>query len=211
MNMKLYPKLQDYVQEVCNSTENVPESRKDILIDIADYIRSKADKVSIVKLNFICTHNSRRSHMAAIWAGLAAYYFGLNNIETYSGGTEATAFNPRAVKAMERAGFRTDQTGTLNPEYHLSFTEKQPPFICFSKTYDHPSNPSSGFAAIMTCSDADENCPLIPGTEYRKSLTYTDPKEADDSPQEEQVYNERCFQIAVEMFCLMDLVNKKTS
>ena len=54
--------------------------------------------------------------MAAIWARVAAYRAGFTEVETYSGGTEITAFNPRAVAALRRAGFRVEgdpETGDI--------------------------------------------------------------------------------------------------
>lgn len=78
--------------------------------------------------------------------------------------------------------------------------------ICFSKTFDDPANPDKNFAAIMTCSDADENCPLVPGTSFRKAVTYRDPKESDGTDHEMETYDERCRQIATEMFYMMSRV-----
>ena len=53
----------------------------------------------------ICTHNSRRSHLGQLWLAIGADFFELPQLETFSGGTEATAFNPRAVAALHRVGF----------------------------------------------------------------------------------------------------------
>jgi arsenate reductase len=155
------------------------------------------------RLTFIGTHNSRRSHFGQVWAAVAAHYFGMQNIETYSGGTEVTAFNPRAVAALERVGFEVETTKEENPHYRLYFAEDVESLLCFSKKYDDPANPQKDFIAIMTCSEADENCPFIPGAKHRFSLTYRDPKEADDAPQETNRYDERCRQIATEMCYLM--------
>ncbi len=60
----------------------------------------------------------------------------------------------------------------------------------------------------MTCSDADENCPFIPGAEFRLPLTYEDPKEADDTPYEESRYDERVRQIGVEMMYVFQQLKK---
>ena len=188
------------------SFDGIPASRKETLEKVSGYIRKKVDSSEPVRLNFICTHNSRRSHLAQLWTGLAAHHFGLEGIETYSGGTEATAFNPRAVMAVERAGFKVHNPGGENPKYEIRYAVDSSPFICFSKTFDDPVNPASGFAAIMTCSDADENCPFIPGAEFRIPVTYRDPKESDGTTHEPETYDERCFQIASEMFYMMSLV-----
>ena len=59
----------------------------------------------------------------------------------------------------------------------------------------------------MTCSDTDQNCPFIPGASLRIPITYEDPKEADGTDYESVRYDERCKQIATEMFYLMSQVN----
>lgn len=206
-NISFYPELAAYIGGIIPEAGRLPEERKDLLGRLAAYIRKKKNQGGGVKLTFICTHNSRRSHISQIWAAAAAAWYGLDFIATYSGGTEATAFNPRAVSAMERAGFQIENPGGGNPHYQVSFSEEASPVECFSKTYDDPFNPEKGFAAIMTCSDADENCPFIPGVEMRLPLTYDDPKEADDTPQETARYDERVRQIGREIFYAMQLVH----
>ena len=70
----------------------------------------------------------------------------------------------------------------------------------FSKLFSDEVNQVENFAAVMTCDHADENCPVIPGTEQRISVNYIDPKAFDNSPEEAGRYDERSFQIASEMF-----------
>jgi len=202
-NSSLHPTLQAYVDKLLQESNLIPEKRQRELEQLADYIQKKEAENAPIKLNFICTHNSRRSHISQIWAAAAAHYFGLENVETFSGGTEATAFNPRAVAAMQRAGFQIENPGGDNPHYQVTFAEKAAPLECFSKTYDDAFNPQKDFAAIMTCSHADENCPFIPGAAFRLSLPYDDPKEADDTPQEVERYDERVHQIGRELFFAM--------
>lgn len=202
----MYTKLKTYISELESDFISIPSSRKEDLRKVADYIRTKQENGKIAKLNFICTHNSRRSHLAQIWTAVAAAHYRVDGIETYSGGTEATAFNPRAVAALKRAGLEVENPGGDNPLYKVWFDDDSDPMICFSKTFDDPFNPNSDFAAIMTCSDADENCPFVPGAEFRKPVTYRDPKESDGTDQEAEVYNERCRQIASEMFYMMTLL-----
>ncbi len=60
----------------------------------------------------------------------------------------------------------------------------------------------------MTCSDADENCPIIHGADFRVSLPYIDSKAMDNTPGETKAYDERCQQIATEMIYLMGRVGK---
>jgi arsenate reductase (thioredoxin) len=184
-------------QLVKNFSEISPE-RKAILEKIANYISNKKANNETVQLEFVCTHNSRRSHLGQIWAAVAAAYYNISNVETFSGGTEATAFHPNAIKAIIAAGFEVKKTTEdSNPLYHVYFSEEQ--YVkCFSKVYNHESNPSTNFAAIMTCSDAEENCPFIPGCELRIATTYNDPKAYDGTVLQDEKYTERSNQIGME-------------
>jgi len=203
--MKLFPSLQAYVDKVLSADPPVAEDRVDVLDQLADYIADAAIDRRAAKLVFICTHNSRRSHLAQIWATVAAGYYGIPAV-SYSGGTEVTAFNPRAVAALKRAGLRIDvsdprgDSGDVdNPHYLVSFSADVPAIECYSKLYDGPDNPHEDFAAVMTCDHADENCPFIPGA-TRIAVRYNDPKSADGTPEESERYDERTRQIAAEMF-----------
>lgn len=202
--MIMYPKLTSYIQDVQEGMEFIPEARKQQLEEIALFIKAKKQPGEPANLIFICTHNSRRSHLSQIWAATAASHYGVEaHIRTFSGGTEATEFNPRAVAAVQRAGFKVEDPGGENPHYRVSFSEEGPAMECFSKKYDDPYNARENFAAVMTCTDADENCPFIPGAALRISVPYEDPKAADHTPEEAARYDERCRQIATEMFYLM--------
>ncbi len=203
----IYPELAHYIQSLVPAMEEIPENRKELLQEVALFVREKKQSNEPANLTFICTHNSRRSHLSQIWAATAAAYYGLNDgIHTYSGGTETTAFNPRAVAAIERAGFRVNHSKGDNPHYEVRFADEGQVIECFSKKYDDPFNASENFAAIMTCSDADKNCPFIPGASLRLPIPYVDPKEADGTAEEAAVYDERTRQIATEMFYLMSQV-----
>jgi arsenate reductase len=196
----LFSAIESYIQSFA-TTILVPENRKSVLQPLVDYIREKRKAGIPVKLTFICTHNSRRSHLGQIWAQIASYYYDLGPVDCYSGGTETTACNPRTIAALQRAGLEIQSiTDTDNPVYLLRFTEGVPPIVAFSKVYDQAPNPQKQFAAVMTCSHAEENCPFIPGAEKRISVMYDDPKIADGTAAESAVYDERCRQIAVEMF-----------
>ncbi len=194
--------LQKYVDAVLPAVEKLPKERRLPLDELARWVRMQLESGKPAKLTFICTHNSRRSHMAELWASVAAAYYSIDAVETYSGGTEATAFNPRAVAAMNRAGFKMLSPGGENPHYHVTFAENVPPRTNFSKTYDDPFNPDSNFAAAMTCTEADGACPFVKGAAIRVALPYEDPKVADGTPEEAAKYDERTLQIATEMFYL---------
>lgn len=202
----LYPEVDAFLKECEQELTTIDKERRTKLEDVASYISKKQSAGETVNLTFICTHNSRRSQFGQIWAAIAAAKYGIGDINTYSGGTEETAFNKRAVEACKRAGLRIDGTVGTNPRFSVRFSDSTGALDCFSKTFDNPANPQQGFASIMTCSDADENCPIIHGAEYRASLTYDDPKIADRTAEETAKYDERCKQIATEMLYLFSKV-----
>lgn len=203
----MYPTLSNYIASVENGMAAIPQERKEKLNKIAQFVQTKKEAGEPANLIFICTHNSRRSHLSQIWSATAAAHYGIDEgINTYSGGTEATAFNPRAVAAIERAGFKVQNPGGENPRYLVTYADNGQAMECFSKTYDDPANAAENFAAVMTCSDADKNCPFIPGASLRVAIPYVDPKESDGTEQEAATYDERCRQIATEMFYLMSQV-----
>jgi arsenate reductase len=174
---------------------------------LAAYIREKRAAGLPVKLIFICTHNSRRSHFGQVWAQIAAHYFGVAPVDCFSGGTETTACNPRTVAALERAGLEAQPvTAGDNPVYLLRYADGANPLAAFSKVYDQAPNPRKDFAAVMTCSQAEENCPFVPGAEKRFSITYDDPKVSDHTPGETAAYDARCRQIAGEMLYVFSIL-----
>ena len=192
-----------YVNGLEKEAEQIKPERKEQLRPVSDAIRNKLRNRQPAKLLFICTHNSRRSHFCQIWAATLAHHLGLEGVEAYSGGTEVTAFNPRAVRALKRAGFTIEHPGGENPPCEVYFDERKDPLLCYSKTYDDPANPSEQVIALMTCSDAERNCPVISGTEFRTAIPYDDPKQADGTPREAEVYDERCRHIATEMYYIL--------
>jgi arsenate reductase len=195
------PSLQPLIQKLTGEFNQITESRKLIIKALTDFISEKSKVNEAINLNFICTHNSRRSHISQVWAQAAAQYYGIKNVHCFSGGTEATAFNPRAVKAMKEAGFDIQNLKDgNNPVYRVRFSDEAPALTVFSKKYDDDFNPKKDFAAIMTCSHADENCPLVLGATKRIALTYNDPKDFDGTPQENAKYSERVHEIGREIF-----------
>ncbi|MEQ3664109.1 protein-tyrosine-phosphatase [Olleya sp.] len=180
--------------------DTISESRKEVLQPLADYIQSKVNNNLEIRINFICTHNSRRSHLSQIWAQTIASYFAIKNVFCYSGGTEATAVYPMVIKTLNLTGFKINAlSNDKNPIYSIKYSNNEHPIIGFSKTLDDDFNPQSQFAAIMTCSQADGGCPFIAGAEQRIPITFEDPKAFDNTPQQEEKYNERSLQIATEM------------
>ena len=204
----LLPSLTPTVEKLTNEFDLISTERKELLQQLVEFVERKIKASQPVYLNFICTHNSRRSHLSQIWAQAAAHYYTIPNVFCYSGGTEATAFNPRAVKAMQEAGFSITMTRDgENPLYEVRFGENSDPVIAFSKKYDDPFNHNKDFAAIMTCSHADDNCPLVVGASGRVALTYNDPKEFDGTPLEAAKYSERVYEIGREILFAFSQVN----
>ncbi|TXK31569.1 protein-tyrosine-phosphatase [Pontibacter qinzhouensis] len=205
--MKLVDKLQQYTQELEQEYFQIPEERKQLLEQLSAYISQKVRQQEPVQLNFICTHNSRRSHLAQLWALAAAAYYEVAGVHCFSGGTEATAFNIRSVEAMRAAGFLIEEKEAgNNPLYEVQYAAQTAPVLAWSKAFGDPANPTSGFCAILVCSDADENCPFVPGVEFRMSITYNDPKNFDDTPEEAHKYAERVRQIGREMLYVFSKV-----
>ncbi len=189
--------VQDFIKLALK--QNIPSTRKVWLTEIIEYIKSKIENNQEINLNFICTHNSRRSQLSQVWAKVASVYYGIE-MNSYSGGVEVTAFNERAIDSLVRSGFSILFENSINPKYEISYSENENPIIAFSKLFDDDFNKADYFAAIMTCSDADENCPHIPNAEKRIPLRYEDPKSYDDTSLELEKYDERSLQIASEMF-----------
>lgn len=198
INCYMFEQIQQRCDALIKNFAEIPAERKRLLEKIASYIKGKTVNKETANLVYVCTHNSRRSHLGQVWAAVAADYYNIENIKTYSGGTEATAFNPNAIKALTSAGFAIKKPSeSKNPVYEVYFAGDK--FTsCFSKVYNDAANPSQNFAAIMTCSDAEENCPFIPGCELRIGTTYNDPKAFDNTVLQDEKYTERSNQIAME-------------
>ena len=191
------------------STDSITEERKEVLQPLIDFIQQKTTANSAIRINFICTHNSRRSHLSQVWAQTMATYFKIKNVNCYSGGTEATALFPMVAETLKNQGFQIQKLSeTSNPVYAIKFSENEHPVIGFSKSYEDPFNPASEFAAVMTCSQADGGCPFIAGAEKRVPITFEDPKVFDNTPQQAEKYAERSIQIATELFYIFSQINK---
>jgi arsenate reductase len=206
---QMFAGLRPYVNQVVSELGTIPADRKELLGEIAASISTQLEAGKAAQLTFICTHNSRRSHMSQIWAETAAYYYGLHNIHTFSGGTQATACNCRTIAAMRRVGFEIeDATTGDNPIYLVRYASDRPAIRAYSKLYNADANPKKDFFALMTCSVADKSCPYVAGAIGRFAIHYADPRLCDDTPTETAAYNERCREIAREMFYVMAQVKK---
>jgi protein-tyrosine-phosphatase len=205
--------LKAFVEARTSEVSQITAERKTQLDELSQFVRRQIAAGQAARLTFICTHNSRRSHLAQVWAKTAAAYYGLAGVETYSGGTEATAFNPRATNALLRAGFAitvAESDRSSNPHYHVRYSDAAPAMECFSKVYNEAPNPKRDFCAVMTCGQADESCTLVSGAVLRVAVLYDDPKAFDGTAEETERYDERCRQIAREMLYVFRQVRAET-
>tara|TARA_R110002167_G_scaffold59972_2_gene169856 strand:+ start:148 stop:495 length:348 start_codon:yes stop_codon:yes gene_type:complete len=112
------------------------------------------------------------------------------------------------AETLRNSGFEIEQLSQeANPVYSIKYAANEHPVIGFSKKLDSEFNPKSGFAAIMTCSQADGGCPFIAGAEKRIPITFEDPKAFDNTPQQAEKYTERSLQIATELFYVFSQIN----
>src|SRR5699024_8422019 len=204
----IFPEITDIINQL--NPETIFEDRKETLRPLVEFIQTKVDKQEAIRINFICTHNSRRSHLSQIWGQVAAAYFKIPDVFCYSGGTEETALFPKVAETLLSQGFLVFKISKeKNPIYAIKYGVNAMPIIGFSKKYDSPFNSSSAFAAVMTCSQADNGCPFIVGAEKRIPIMFEDPKVSDNTPMQTQVYVERSLQIATEMFYVFSKILRR--
>ena len=184
------------------------EDRKKILLKISETVATEYTENNVVNLNFICTHNSRRSQLGQVWAFYAANYFNLN-IHAFSGGTEVTAFYRNTVKTLQTVGFdfKVVEFSHQNPKYLISYKESTRSIFGFSKRFDDETN-KNPFIAITTCNNADKNCPFIPTAIERFHLPFVDPKFSDDTPEQSATYLKTNEQIAAEIFFIFTEIKR---
>ncbi len=204
----MFQEIKSLCEELEKEFHLIEPERKKHLLALSQFFKKKFEAKETAKAIVICTHNSRRSHLGQLWLSVAAAYFGFPKIETYSGGTEATAFNPRAVTAAQKAGFKieADDPKATNPIYSVSWNDEMNPYQAFSKKFDDAPNPTTDFAAIMVCTSADEGCPFVSGNTFRIALPYDDPKAFDDTALEAAKYTERLRQIGREVLWMFSMV-----
>ncbi|KZE74125.1 protein-tyrosine-phosphatase [Myroides marinus] len=204
----MYPTLFNTIEQSINKVF-ISEERKELLQPLIYYIQGKVTSKEPVQLNFICTHNSRRSHLAQIWAEVALNYFSIPSIMCYSGGTEETALYPTIILVLKEQGFIIDIISSgANPIYVIKYQDNYRSIIGFSKRFDSPFNPKSDYVAVMTCSQADEGCPYIAGANLRLPIMYEDPKISDGTEEQMKVYRDRSLEIGAEMFYVMSQIKK---
>ena len=125
-------KVSDTITSLKIST--ISKERKIILQPLIEFVQEKVLTKQNIQLNFICTHNSRRSHLAQIWAQVIGFHFKINNLSCFSGGTEATALFPKVVEVLESQGFKIDKTtNSENPIYNILYAKILQILKCFQK------------------------------------------------------------------------------
>ena len=204
--MKTTDNLKNIVRDKYAEKNMIALERQNQLIEIAHILQTQLDKNGHLNMHFICTHNSRRSQFAQAWSHALAQERHLP-ISSFSGGVEITACNSRTVEALKRAGFEIVIPELNENPHYLIRWKSGTPLTLFSKLYEDVTNPNSNFFALMTCSDADDNCPFIPGTLQRIPLRYKDPKYADDTPEETTAYDLCCNTIKTEIQFIFDQLN----
>lgn len=200
--------IKNKCDQLSESFDLISSERKQILQKIASIIQEKVAKGEEIKLMYVCTHNARRSHFGQIWSAVAAAYYEVPNVTTFSGGMEVTAFHPSAISALESIGFEINKISDgENPRCEVYFNNSAP-ILCFSKEVSHELNPQDEFIAVMVCGEAEQNCPFIPSASLRISTTYEDPKRYDDTPEELSEYVKTSLLICQECLYLYSLINK---
>lgn len=201
--------LKDFIDQRVQEFDMIDPERKESLKELGDYLFSSIQNTNEAKLIIICTHNSRRSHMGQVFLSTAAEYYNVDNINVFSGGTEATAVHPNAIAALERAGYKVSTQGKDNPRVSVSAGKDLPTWLLFSKEYGNPQNPKEGFGAVMVCSDADKSCPVVKGAEFRVAAPYDDPRYFDETAAMEKEYDKTARIIAREMLFVVDFVKSR--
>lgn len=190
------------------STLCIDSKRKELLENIAHFIGSELQAGRQVNINFICTHNSRRSQLSQVWSHFATEHFSLRNIQSFSGGTAVTAFHRNTVKTLQEKGFIFEiaNSSIENPVYTINYTGCIKPINGFSKRYDSLHN-QYPFIAITTCSEADSNCPFIAEAIQRFHLPFKDPKSSDGTPIQAESYLAANRQISGEIHYLFKFLS----
>ena len=196
----MFRRISKLIPQIAAQEENISSVRKDALGQLADTL-SINNKKEPLQFIFICTHNSRRSIFAEVWAGILADYYQLP-VKAYSGGTEVTAVHQNTLQCLENNGLSiVKQNDQQNAKVQVRYGPNQQ-LTTFSKLSDDPGNPQQNFSAIMLCDNAAENCPFIPNALNRINLTFSDPKRFDHTENKLEKYQETFMQIGRELHFL---------
>ena len=199
----IYENLRITIQKSIGLSKTLPTKRINLLKSLSLFITSKLKKKQPIHLLYICTHNSRRSQLGQIWGQVMGEYFEIPHLFTYSGGTKVTTCHPNILTTLNDQGFKITSGENKNPLNKICYSDELRSIELWSKKYNDTANPRKDFLALMTCSAADKNCPLIVDAKKRISLNYEDPKISDGTKQQEATYQKISLQIASEMSWVM--------
>lgn len=203
--------LVDYISERLNEFSQITRGRRRSLERLAALISGRAPAGSDKLIVFFCTHNSRRSQMAQIWAATAAHHFAVKGVIFQSAGILATKVDRRTIETLERVGFACKRADGHNPLYTVQIGNPRQRIRLSSKTLPNSYQRPTNFIAVMTCSDADRECPIIDGASNRLTLCYDDPKVADGSPREADVYDQCCRSISRDLLYAFSRIMKRSA
>ena len=202
----MYPKIELIISKLLLNFNSIPLPRKQKLIELAAHLKVALSSANPLNLVFVCTHNSRRSHMGQLWGHLAANYYGVNNVNSFSAGTEVTELNSNVIEMLQKVGCKVSTFQNVsNPAYFIEFGENQS-LTCFSKLMEHEANPRADFFAIMMCTEAEANCPFVPGAIARIGLPFDDPKAYDNTPMVSDAYLSTFEEIGVQILYLFNQI-----
>jgi arsenate reductase (thioredoxin) len=198
----LNQRVRAHMDLLSTSFDLIDPARHASIIEVSDWIAANHRRGQPLHVVTVCTGNSRRSILGSTLGNIAASYSGLPEIHFHSGGTQPSAMNPRTIASLQSIGVEIKPTGDQaapgakgepNPKYLLAWGDSTgtTESVEFSKRYDDPANPREGFAAIMVCSEADSQCPIVKGASLRISMPFLDPKIFDGSAFESAKYDER--------------------
>ena len=178
-------------------------SRQSMMDGYAKEIANHIRKNGSANLVYVCTHNSRRSQFAQLWSAHHSEMLKLP-ITSYSAGTEKTACHPNVLEVLRNEGFGIES----DVDNHRVVWNGNTLTTLGSKTIDSGDLPNE-FFAIMTCSDADENCPFIPSALGRFRLTFEDPKWSDKTNDAIKVYQETSLTISNDIKYLLQQIKQQ--
>jgi len=206
----LYPILNEYVKDISGEFRKIPEDRRYRLNEIIYFLEGQRENKEPWQLIFISTDQSSVSLMAQVWSKVAAYYFNFPNFQSFSGGIKPNEISVNSITTMEKAGFiiyKSDIDGI--DVYRVKYSYNLTPIIAFPKKIEHVKNPYDNFMAVFVEENADVNISNIRGTYHRLLLNYIDPEGYDGSGLEDQVYEESCRKVAIEMFYVFSQLRKR--
>ena len=180
-------------------TASISNERRELIDAMVHSMANELKRHEDLVLHFVCTHNARRSQLAQVWASVWADYFKLP-ILAISGGTEASAVHPNVLQALSAQGFEIfphDSNGHI-----CGWKKAHSGTHLFSKKWEDALLVGRPFMAVMTCSEADKECPVVPGAVDRFPLRFKDPKEFDGQPNAIEGYQTRSLEIAHELYDL---------